>query len=609
MSTTATTETPGAAAVPAKPSFGDIPLACIRASKTNPRTIFNEADLNDLATSIKMQGVAQPILVRPIETVGDVTYFEIVAGERRFRASGIAGMPTVPAIVRVLSDQAAYEIQVLENLQRVDLHPLEEAIGFNVMMSQYDVTADELAAKVGKSRAYIYASLKLCALVHEARQAFYAGLLTKSTALLVARIPVKALQVTCTKEITAGHSGQGVMSTRTAQDYISRRYMLSLGKAAFEPEDVTLCAGAGACMDCPKRAGNQPEIFTDVAADVCTDPVCFGAKGAAHAARSKQLAIASGKTVISGAAARKILPYQHHAPTTGYVTLDTRNYDDDKHRTHGQILGKDNAAIVLVESPHDGSLVAVAKLADIKKVMVEKGIGTRRLEESAASKNREKAQEEKAKREREYRKQMFLDIRDATLMLNLVDLDLRLIARQLFDRLPGGTIPTALVISLTGWTDATLPYPRDASLKAAVDALPPAQLIQFIRDCVLSRELDVNTYTSTGKDEPANLLAFAHRAKVDAKQIRSTIDAAAKDKADAKKKVTDKKAAPAVAAKVAAPAKAPAAKKAGTATAKPVPKVKRPAPADAAPIAPSASTVAWPFPAARGAARDTAGAK
>lgn len=272
------------------PSFGDIPLDCIRASKTNPRKIFNDDELNDLARSITAQGVAQPILVRPVEIIDDVPYFEIVAGERRFRASRLAGMATVPAIVRILTDQEAYEIQVLENLQRVDLHPLEEAEGFEVMMKEYKVTADQLAEKTGKSKAYIYASLKLCALSEKARFAFYNGDLNKSTALLVARIPIKALQEECIKAFVNGRHGYGgPMSFRAAAEYVEQQFMLHLKKATFKPGDPDLIPAAGSCTACPKRTGNQPEIFAGVNADVCTDPLCYEAKGKAHVIRIKQI--------------------------------------------------------------------------------------------------------------------------------------------------------------------------------------------------------------------------------------------------------------------------------------------------------------------------------
>ncbi len=582
-----------------KPSFGDIPLACIRASKTNPRKIFDDGHLQDLAKSVKAQGIAQPILVRPIETIGEVTYFEIVAGERRFRASGIAGMLTVPAIVRELSDQEAYEIQVLENLQRVDLHPLEEAEGFEVMMKTYKVTADQLAEKVGKSKAYIYASLKLCELEAPARKAFYDGSLTKSTALLVARIPVKALQLKCVKDVTEGYQP---MSTRHAAEHIERTYMLHLKKATFKPSDADLVPAAGSCTACPKRTGNQPEVFTDVNADVCTDPGCFKTKGEAHVIRIKQLATANGQTVFSGADAKKIMP-SSYGEMKGYVDLDKPNYQDAKSRTWRQILGKDVPAVSLLESPHDETIRQIVKVVDVAPLLKAKGISTtaKTSAEEDAARDREKAQEADAKIEREYRRQLFLEVHHSALMMNLVDVDLRLIAFQLFDRLPSNVTSTNLVMELHGWTSDTLGYPdRHGKLRAAIEAFTPAQLNQFIRDCVLAHELDVNTYTSTSKDEPAKLLAYATRTKVDAKKIRGALVDAAKAKADAKKKAADKKqakTAPAVTPPP--PAKSPVAKKVA---AKTTTKTK-PAPAtantpDAKPPTEIVPEAAWPFPSA-----------
>jgi ParB/RepB/Spo0J family partition protein len=525
-----------------KPSFGDIPLDCIRASTTNPRKIFDDGHLQDLANSIKTQGVAQPILVRPIEVIDGITYFEIVAGERRFRASRLAGMPTVPAIVRELSDRQAYEIQVLENLQRVDLHPLEEAEGFEVMMTTYGDTADQLAEKIGKSRAYIYASLKLCALEPAARKFFYSGDLTKSTALLVARIPVKALQVKCAQEITQSYNG--AMSTRNAASHIERNYMLSLKKVTFKPSDADLCKDAGSCTACPKRTGNQPEIFTDVNADVCTDPVCFKAKGDAHIIRIKQIATANGQTVLSGADAKKVMPSSYVDLKGGYVDLDKPNYKDEKNRTYRQILGKEIPAITLLESPHSNEILSIVKIDDIMSILESKGVKTSAPTSAEADslRDREKAQEAKAKQEREYRRRVFMETHHASLMMNLVDLDLRLVAQQMFENLPSGTIPTKLIMSLYEWTDETFGYPdRRGKMKAAIALLTPAQLNQFIRDCALCRDLDVNVYTATDKDEPPNLLAFAARVKVDAKKILADVKAEAKAKSDAKQKSIDSK--------------------------------------------------------------------
>lgn len=548
-----------------KPSFGDIPIECIEASKTNPRKIFATDKLDDLAASIKEHGVAQPILVRPIRTDGTgITWFEIVAGERRWRASKLAGKDTVPAIVRNLSDIAALEIQVIENLQRQDLHPLEEAEGYEVLMKEANYSSETMAEKVGKSKAYVYASLKLCALVAKVRKLFYDGLLTKSTALLVARIPVTALQEKAAKEITSGYNG--VMSTRNAFVHIEHNYMLHLKKANFKPSDADLIPAAGSCSACPKRTGNQPEIYSDVNADVCTDPGCYKSKVDAHVIKIKQLAAAKGQTVISGAEAKKVMPHSYsNGLGGGYVDLDVINQNDEKRRTYRQLIAKSDVPIALLESPHGPDIKEVVRVADIKNLLKEKGVSiSSSAGQANAERDREREQEAKAKVERAYRTELFTQIHHASLMMNLVDEDLRQLAKILVNNLPGGTIPTKLVYSLHGWGDDTFSYPnRDEKTKAVFDALSPGELNQVIRDCMLSHDLHVNVYTSfSDRDELNRLLAMAARTKIDAKAIKKQFTEEAKAKADLKKKAAEKKA-----SKAAPAAKAPAA------TA-PAPKVK-----------------------------------
>lgn len=596
------------------PSFGDVPMECITASKTNPRKIFDDAALADLAASIGKHGVAQPILLRPTHIDAGVTYFEVVAGERRFRASKLAGKTTVPAIVRNLSDAEALEIQVIENLQRQDLHPLEEAEGFEVLMRENGYTADVMAEKTGKSKAYIYASLKLCALEPKPRASFYAGDLTKSTALLVARIPVKRLQDECVSAITKGYGGP--MSTRNAAEHIERNYMLNLKKASFKPSDATLCPAAGSCASCPNRTGNQPEIFADVNADVCTDPGCYKTKTEANVQRAKDLALQAGQTVITGAEAKKIMPNDYGDLRAGYVNLDKKNYTDPEHRTFRQILGKQAPKPTLLQSPHNDSLLEIVKMEDIASILKEKGLI--HLDKDPSHAEREKELERAAKLEREYRTKVFEQVHHASLMMNLIDADLRIIAVQMFNNLPSGTIPTKLVMSLHGWTEETFSYPdRAGKLKAAIAALTPAELNQFIRACSLSHELHVHTYTATSKDAPENLLAMAARVKVDAKAIHKELRATAKAKEDAKKAAAEKKAAKGK-AKTAAiseekPTPAVLSSEIDSAIESPAvatvdqlePETKRPAPRVRKPKSPS-KPAAWPWPTSATASPTTA---
>ncbi|MDR5170700.1 ParB/RepB/Spo0J family partition protein [Methylobacillus flagellatus] len=166
----------------------NIKLSQIVPSKTNPRKHFGEEMLKEMAASIEQHGILQPILVR---TPRDGKY-EIVAGETRYRAACMTSLEEAPCLVRELSDFEALEIQVLENLHRNDLTPMEEAQGFKQLLDKSEdiaaYTIDQLADKIGKSRTYVYDSLKLLELPDAAVTALNSGELNRSTALLVARL-------------------------------------------------------------------------------------------------------------------------------------------------------------------------------------------------------------------------------------------------------------------------------------------------------------------------------------------------------------------------------------------------------------------------------------
>jgi ParB/RepB/Spo0J family partition protein len=288
--------------------FGHYNLGHIRISRTN-RKRFNETKLHELAASIKAKGVAQPILIRPVTpTEAEPQQFEIVAGERRFRASIIAGLTSIPAMCRELSDLEALELQILENLQRDDPHPLEEAEGYERLMLTYGYNADQLAEKVNKSRSYVYGRLKLCALSLDVRELFLDDKISASTALLIARIPVPELQKKATQEILKPQYGNEPMSYRQAAAWIDTRYTLELDDAPFDTKDGKLLASAGNCVKCPKRTGNQPVVFADAkSANTCTDPDCFAEKKAAHYQRIIVAANKKGIPVLEGDEERELV--------------------------------------------------------------------------------------------------------------------------------------------------------------------------------------------------------------------------------------------------------------------------------------------------------------
>ena len=297
----------------------------ISPSPTNPRKHFAEVELAELAANIKTHGIVTPILLRT-HPDGREHGFELISGERRWRAARLAGLTTGPAIVRDdLSPAAIIEIQLVENLQRQDLHPLEEAEGYGRMMREHGYTADTLAEKIGKSRSYIFGRTKLLALSDDGRRLFYGGLLNPSTALLIARIPTHKLQAKAIEELTAKDYHGDMKSVREAQRWIRDRYMLALDKAPFPAEDETLIATAGQCSRCPKRTGHNPDLFDAIdSPDVCTDPDCYVAKKIAHRDREAEKVTQAGGTVIMGEEARKIAPHgAENFTLKGYTKLLT----------------------------------------------------------------------------------------------------------------------------------------------------------------------------------------------------------------------------------------------------------------------------------------------
>jgi len=161
----------------------------ITANPRNPRRIFREDELEELASSIRQRGVLQPIVVRPAPSGGPG--YELVAGERRWRAAQKAGIHEIPVVIQELSDKEALEIAIIENVQRQDLNPLEEAYGYEQLISEFDYTQQDLAQVIGKSRSHVANTLRLLKLPEPVKQYLNDGALTAghARALVVAPDP------------------------------------------------------------------------------------------------------------------------------------------------------------------------------------------------------------------------------------------------------------------------------------------------------------------------------------------------------------------------------------------------------------------------------------
>lgn len=166
-----------AADVGARPAVNPdrmVPIEFVGRNPRNPRRYFDESELQDLASSIRQHGIVQPVVVR---TIADNRY-EIIAGERRWRAAQLAGLTDIPVIIRDVDDRTALEIAIVENVQRSDLNPLEEAMGYELLIADHGYTQNDLGEIIGKSRSHVANSLRLLKLPEPVRDMLASGSLS-----------------------------------------------------------------------------------------------------------------------------------------------------------------------------------------------------------------------------------------------------------------------------------------------------------------------------------------------------------------------------------------------------------------------------------------------
>jgi len=256
-------------------AFQFLAIDQIHESTTNPRRTFDEAKLYELAESIKHNGLIQPITVRP-----NNQGFEIVAGARRYRAAQLAELFSVPARIVEIDDAKALEWQLVENSQRVDVHPYEEAQGFQRLLDipGYDVAA--LVEKSGKSASHVYARLSLLQLIPTVAEAFTQERITASHANLIARLPQESQAAAfeqCWRKDWQDKEPH-LLPAKHLAAWIQANLYLSLADAPFDREDPTLNPTAGACVTCPRRSGHNTSLFCDVQGDQCLDSSCYHGK-------------------------------------------------------------------------------------------------------------------------------------------------------------------------------------------------------------------------------------------------------------------------------------------------------------------------------------------
>ena len=381
--------------------FVRVPLDLIVRSRTNPRKTFETPDWPEFVENVRTFGVLQPGLARPFpgKEPGEATV-ELVAGERRFRASQAAGLADMPLIVRDLTDGEVREIQQIENLQREDLQPLEEAQGFedwSQAMMQDGKTREEavaeICAKIGKKRTHVFVRLALLNLTGPVREALAAGKLEVTKAQLIATVPkIGDQEELLAKAMEEDYRGER-MSYRRLQQVIEEDYRIKLKGAPFELHKEFTAAEAPnpVCTTCPHRTGNMGLEGDE---NVCTQPACFRLKTQAVLEREAK---ARGKVTVVTEKEMDKLAYD-----CKYVRSDAVCYQDADRRTWGEVLGKYKPATKVGLAIEEGApeVREFYDAAEAAKVVKEKKLvkafePENEEEESEAAKQRQKEQEER----------------------------------------------------------------------------------------------------------------------------------------------------------------------------------------------------------------------
>lgn len=263
-----------------------IPIDKISFSETNTRKHYDESKLMELADSIKQVGLMQAVLVRP---AANGTY-QLIYGERRLRACKLLAFKEIKAEIANLPDEQVLEVQAIENLQRADIHPLDEALGYGQLAKEYKYDCATIGAKVGKSSAYIAQRLQLTNLIPEFKTAFKEESILTGHAMELARL-TENQQQQLVNYVLDEHDYHAFIDekkkkkfflTKTVDDlkeHIRMQFHLEIKTAPFNTSDDTLIENVPSCINCPKRTGFNQDLFNDIKnKDTCTDPACFKAK-------------------------------------------------------------------------------------------------------------------------------------------------------------------------------------------------------------------------------------------------------------------------------------------------------------------------------------------
>lgn len=495
--------------------------ATIHASPFNPRTNYPEAEMQELAESAKEVGIIQPVLVRPR---GDGSY-ELVFGHRRHRAALQAGLAIMPAIVRDLTDAQSAQLQAVENVQRRDLDPIDEALGYAAFIAAHGISKDELARQIGKSRTHVYNRLKLATLHPEGQAALRAGKLRTEVATLVARVPgeknqAKALALA----LEGGYAGE-LKSYRTARSELTEKFTLDLKGALWSLDDATLVPGADACTVCPKRSGVDPIVYADFVEEqsyrdfthkgenICTDSDCFAAKKTAQLKRDQDALEAKGKFVVAGNAARKAV--DAYGQVKGDYIPVSEMREAIKAANKGTVVPA--VQTMVIQDPRNGKTIEVVKRKEAEaaglKVPTNKpaSLAQQQTLNYQAQRVKEEAQ---ALKKTGQNLALLHQVRSLP-SNHLGNLELKLVAQIALDSVP--YIQRATLAEI-------YEVEHLSDLREQIEGMGSGQLTRLMLDCALVRGVSVQPHTLSTQPEALQALARHYGVQTDGSAAAVTLE-------------------------------------------------------------------------------------
>lgn len=441
-------------------------------SPTNPRKNVGKDSFKDLVASIKEKGVIVPVIARKKGTV-----YEIVAGNRRLLAATEAGLKEIPADVRDMTDAEAREIQIIENLHREDVHPLEEGAAYRELMEKGKQEIASIAVKTGKSEAYVRGRLALTDLSPKAADAFRKGTISAGHAALICRLE-PADQEKALKRVIDYETDVAEL-----REWIQELTLRKLSAAPPWKDHAAAVAAMAPCAECSKRSG--PSLFNEKEAGQCPDPLCFARKLAAHCAVVKQ-EFAQKKTPLTLVAG-------------GYVSQLEKgvlSYHDYRKLGAKEKCPSEHAALVVQGDLDDG-------LGEILRICTDKGCKVHGAREGTSHKLTPKelaARRAAVKREENKQKREAKEIENAAKKVKLpigpkainalLEIMIREIREDGIRSVVKGRGWEVLRVKVTYQTKPALSY--QATLRAQAKNMTDEQRLQLVFEGFLSSNWDRN---------------------------------------------------------------------------------------------------------------------